>query len=310
MKIKTLAALAIVPALFTAPQIISTRNIDSFTWVSSARAHTVNVRINRLSATRLPKGSIIKIYGTGFGSRNSRNLLRLLPSRGRSAYPLQIRQWRNDYVEGKLPGVSNGRYILQLQRFVSGHHHAANRQTLTIIPLASRLLRPGINFKASTLRKKPGRTTFAKIPRLTRNCPDPALYNIHIRPHGRSADGKHRFLVYAIIKNVGRATYISRRNQQNVVLKFGSRTLKTSPWISRSYGVNMAPGQAATGEIYLFNSWNPRPGEFAVSFSARLNYGPDIRRDGNPQNDDCRNSNNSKTLSVREVNRRLRIPGF
>lgn len=307
MQIKTLTALAIVPALFTAPQVVPSRNFDSFIWMNSAQAHTVSVNISRLSATRLPKGSIIKIYGTGFGSRNSRNLLRLLKS-GR-AYPLEVRQWRNDYVEGKLPNVADGRYILQLQRLVSGHHHAANRMTITIAPLSVKL-RPGTNLNPNLIRKRPGRTTFVRTPRLTRNCPDPALAGINIRFHRLNTNGTYDFIITAVIKNVGRVSYKSRKIQQNVVIKHGGQVLVTSPWLSRYGNVNMAPGGSAVSRIYYFRNWNPRPGEFSANISAHLVYAPDIRLDGNPQNDDCSNRNNRKVLTVRDVNRKLRVPGF
>lgn len=305
MQIKTLAALAIVPTLFTAPQVIPLSGVASAGWVSSAQAHTVNVRINRLSSSRLPKGSIIKIYGTGFGSRNSRHLLRLIKS-GR-AYPLEVRQWRNDYVEGKLPNVADGRYILQLQRLESGHHHAANRPTVTIAPLSVQL-RPGVKL-GPRVSARPG-VGKTPIPRLQRRCPDPALAGINIRPHRRHANGTYDFIITAVIKNVGRASYKSRKSQQNVVIKHGGRVLVTSPWLSRYANVNITPGGSASSRIYYFRNWNPRPGEFAANISAHLVYSPDIRLDGNPQNDDCSNGNNRKVLTVRDINRRLRVPGF
>jgi hypothetical protein len=46
--------------------------------------------------------------------------------------------------------------------------------------------------------------------------------------------------------------------------------------------------------------------EFAPSFIARISYDPDITMDGNKQNDDCRNDNNSRTISADTVSALLR----
>jgi hypothetical protein len=302
MKIKTLAVLAIVPTLFTAPQIVSVENLASSLWMSSAQAHTINVRISRLSATRLRKGSILKIYGSGFGSRNSRNLLRLLPSRSRSAYPLQIRQWRNDYVEGKIPNVPDGLYGLQLQRYASGHHHAAITQRVTIIPLAVRL-RPGV-------RLNPQRRRIAKLPtprRVVRSCPDPAIIRISAINHSPGTrPGTRNLRIIVVLKNVGSSRYKSRLSQQKLIVKRGNRQLASLNWPG-SREVLMNPGAQYYFRAYFFRNWNPNPGEFFSNFSAHLVYDPDIRRDNNPENDDCRNYNNRKTITDAQLKRQLRL---
>ena len=67
---------------------------------------------------------------------------------------------------------------------------------------------------------------------------------------------------------------------------------------------SMAPGYGRTYAIYNVVNWNPSS-EFLTDFAAQLHFDPDIRIDGNPENDDCNNSNNTARLTVDEVRRTL-----
>ena len=304
MQIKTLAALAIVPALFTAPQIVPTRNIDSFTWMNSAQAHTINVRISRLSATRLRKGSILRIYGSNFGSRSSRHLLRLIKTgtKGR-AYSFEIRQWRNGYIEAKVPNALYGRYLLQLLRIESGHHHpgyTSYGRFPQVTVIAPNVLPRGVKLNPRRIGK-----TGLNTPRLHSSCPDPAIVRISAVNHSPGTKpGTRNLRIIVSLKNVGIGRYKSRLSQQKLIIKRGNRELTALNWPGRSE-VSMNPGTQYNIRAYFFKNWNPNPGEFASNFSAHLVYGPDIRRDNNPENDDCRNYNNRKTITDAQLKRQL-----
>jgi len=52
--------------------------------------------------------------------------------------------------------------------------------------------------------------------------------------------------------------------------------------------------------MYMMN-WRTSQ-EFPPSFELYLNYDPDIRLDGNPQNDDAVPANNSKQIDGQKIN--------
>ena len=135
------------------------------------------------------------------------------------------------------------------------------------------------------------------------SCPDPAVVRIVAGWPSRNTNGTYNFRLFAVVRNVGQETYNSQRNQQQITLRQGNRVLKTSTW-SRSVVPPGASGEVAS-EFYDVRNWNPNPGEFAADFSAQIIYAPDIRVDGNPLNDDCRNSNNRNVLTVAELRRTL-----
>ena len=138
-------------------------------------------------------------------------------------------------------------------------------------------------------------------------CPDPAVVDFIIRPNGRNTNGTYNMHISPVIKNVGRVAYVAGITQQNIVLKHGSRVLQADKWRT----ANLAPGATTSASgVYYMTTWNPNPGEFAANITATITYDPDIRLDGNTSNDDCRSTNNSKTLTVRQINRKLHIRGF
>ncbi|RKZ65193.1 MAG: hypothetical protein DRQ44_08385, partial [Gammaproteobacteria bacterium] len=150
-----------------------------------------------------------------------------------------------------------------------------------------------------------GRTGLVRQNSPSISCPDPAVVRVVAGWPNRNVDGTYNFRLFAVVSNVGRETYNSQRNQQHIVLKQGNRVLRTSTW-SRSVVPPGASGEVAS-EFYDVRNWNPNPGEFAADFSAQIIYAPDIRVDGNPLNDDCRNSNNRKVLTVAELRRTLGV---
>ena len=91
-------------------------------------------------------------------------------------------------------------------------------------------------------------------------------------------------IVYGV-RNVGGADYVTGGNQQTLTVRTpgGVRTF--------AFG-NLRAGDVRTwSEVY-------RPFEFPFTYTGRLNFGPDIRTDGNRQNDDCNRSNDQARLTT------------
>ena len=120
-------------------------------------------------------------------------------------------------------------------------------------------------------------------------CPAPAIRSFAAR---RIGGGLIR--IEAEIANIGGAPYRSRDGQQLVTLMNASG----APIGYRGF-VNLNPG-----ESFVFateRSWNPGH-EFQEGFGVEISYEPDILRDANPQNDDCRMGDNRASLGPAEIN--------
>lgn len=273
--------------------------LNAWSPVATAHARHVSPHMNTLSPNSFYKSSRIRVTGRKFGPSNSRNLFRLI--RAGRAYPIAVRSWTDTAVEGTLPNVPDGTYTLQLQVYAMGHHHAAS-QPIKIVSRAKFIKKPG------AFRNNPriGRTPVVK-PMLRVRCPDPAIARIVPGWPTKNRDGTFNFKLFAVVKNVGQGTFESRRSQQHIILKQGGRVLTTQTWSSRyATRIILRPGASASMTPFYIRNWNANPGEFSANFSAHISYDPDIRRDGNPKNDDCRNSNNSKTLTVDQVRNLVR----
>lgn len=164
-------------------------------------------------------------------------------------------------------------------------------------PTAPAQLQPGVRVPGSATLPQPGKTP-VRI-----GCPDPAV-TLKVGWPGRNADGTYNIKLLASVVNKGGATFRSNRNQTQIVIYEGSRVLKREQFVSnRATIVEYAPGQGGS-HVHPIPRWNPTS-EFLDNFRAEISYDPDVRVDGNPDNDDCRATNNSATLTVTEVKRVL-----
>ena len=137
-------------------------------------------------------------------------------------------------------------------------------------------------------------------------CPDPAVTEIRFRIVSRTDRFRGRVEIKAVVKNLGKAAYESAPNQQSVQLyekpQGGPARMVSSRSLTR-----LAPG-AMVGTAYTRNwySASPSEGEFPPSYIGIITYDPDIRMDGNPRNDDCRDDNNRLERSGTAINDLLR----
>jgi hypothetical protein len=136
-------------------------------------------------------------------------------------------------------------------------------------------------------------------------CPDPAVTNVLVRGISRDAPNVYGFVLTGIIGNEG-ADYRSAEGQQLVYvhkLQPGTpaRLVKTQGFGNLNRG----------GRVQVLHrvlAWNTTT-EFPADFEFQIAYDPDILRDGNPANDDCRAANNRRRITGAEINAAIRASG-
>ncbi len=146
------------------------------------------------------------------------------------------------------------------------------------------------------------------------NGPDPAVVKMVVTKNpAPTATQKGHVRISARIQNLGKADFVSRRNQQSIMVMAhnakisGSSGLKTIT--TRSFA-NLPKGasiQVTTGydtwySGFLGWGWRkPRYGECQAEeeLIVMIAYDPDIRMDSNKQNDDCNLNNNKKVYKLR-----------
>jgi len=303
MRTKALVLTALLVTVIAVPQWLSqTRSFlysPNLSVIATAEA-SGPPRINPVSPNRFYKGARIRVTGVRFGARSSSSRLYLVRGRYKArggrygGYPITIRSWSDTVVVGTLPGVSNGTYELKLR---GSHGKSRGLVKVVIISRPTAIKNPSISKRFAP------KVRLGKQLRNRRLCPDPAVVRIVPGWPTRNANGTYNFRLFAVIRNVGRVTYRSLRSQQQITLKQGNRVLKVSAWSSAVVPPG-ARGEVAS-EFFNVRNWNPNPGEFAANFSAHITYAPDIGNDGNPNNDDCRRSNNRKVLTVDALRRML-----
>lgn len=155
----------------------------------------------------------------------------------------------------------------------------------------------GVQAKPATpLQAKP-------LPLQPAACPDPAVQSFRV---GRitSTPGPapgywpiYTIQLVAVVKNVGAGAYVTRPNQQALaIVERGSRTRDIK---YQTFG-DLAPGAQVVVSAQIRN-WR-RSTEFPPNYEAQIRYDPDITKDANPQNDDCRGSNNKRTITGAQIN--------
>lgn len=112
-------------------------------------------------------------------------------------------------------------------------------------------------------------------------CPDIKL----VTSQREQADGSIRVTIKVV--NTSGADYVSQTGQQALVIE-GSNGGRSG---NLPFGSVHRGDEIIWGDIF-------RPFEFPASYRAHLAFDPDIRIDGNTQNDDCRSSNNTASITT------------
>lgn len=134
------------------------------------------------------------------------------------------------------------------------------------------------------------------------NCPNPAVRSINARVVSRTASNA-TVRITAVVENLGRVAYVSRPGQQGFTLARDTSGRAGSIMARRDFP-RLNPGQRVTISFtQTVSRWGY--GEFPPVFDARIGYDPDITLDSNPANDDCRGTDNRRTLNGQIVNAML-----
>ncbi len=134
-------------------------------------------------------------------------------------------------------------------------------------------------------------------------CPDPAVVDIKFSIVQRYSQFRGKVRITGVVKNVGKADYISKPGRQSIVLDAGdaAHPLKTIPF------TNLKSGQSITISYELnWDSASPNEGEFPPTYRVYIVYDPDITMDSIKTNDDCNVNNNSMTKSGKAINDMLK----
>lgn len=134
-------------------------------------------------------------------------------------------------------------------------------------------------------------------------CPDLAVVDIKFSIVQRYSTFRGKVRISGVVKNIGKADYISRPGSQMIVLDAGdaAHPLKTVPF------TNLKMGQSITISYETdWDSASPNEGEFPPTFRVYLSFDPDISMDSLKTNDDCNPSNNHMSKSGVDINKMLK----
>ncbi len=120
-------------------------------------------------------------------------------------------------------------------------------------------------------------------------CEDPAVVALDIS-QSNLADGRVRIIVDVTVKNIGGSAFLSNPGQQALYLYRNGTLVANWAW------EDLAKGASFTRR-FTFTVRRTTAAQ-TYSLKAQISYDPDIFLDANPNNDDCKSDDNSKTKSV------------
>jgi len=126
---------------------------------------------------------------------------------------------------------------------------------------------------------------------------DPAAQSLDFVLVRRTARFRGVVRITGVVKNLGRANFLSGPRQQSVHLYQDNRIVATRAFQTLGAGATLA--------VAFERAWDassPAEGEFPPQYKLVLSYDPDIAIDGNINNDDCNSRNNLLTRSGSAIN--------
>ena len=136
------------------------------------------------------------------------------------------------------------------------------------------------------------------------NCPDLAAVDVKFQILNRYTRHSGKVRISGVVKNVGSKNFVSNPRQMSVVLYEEAPGGRAVIRARQSFG-NIPAGR--TVQVSFTRTWYTST-EFPPNYRVCVIYDPDIKLDSNPQNDDCRSSNNCKTPRGSDINK-LFYPG-
>lgn len=141
--------------------------------------------------------------------------------------------------------------------------------------------------------------------KLENYCPDPAISKINFKVLNQTGPHTGEIRVQAILKNQGGRDFISGPGQAAVLIYEQHPGAPPTLVVNREFRKLEAGTFKKIAFKRTWNSSSPAEGEFPPTYIVTISYDPDIRMDGNKQNDDCNLENNSKKRNGDWFNREL-----
>ncbi len=138
-------------------------------------------------------------------------------------------------------------------------------------------------------------------------CIDPAAFEVRFDIVQRHDTWKALMKITGVVKNVGNQPFVSDPRQAVAYLYELPPGATTGGTLraQKQFGDLPVGGTVEVSWEREWNSSSPSEGEFPPSYRLLIGYDPDIYMDANKQNDDCDQSNNSKTRSGMDINSML-----
>ena len=131
------------------------------------------------------------------------------------------------------------------------------------------------------------------------NCPDLQAASVNFRIVRRYSQFSGLVKVTGVVKNIGKQHFVGNASQMSINLYEVKASGRTKLIRKVSYA-SINSGQTKSVSAYV--RWSASD-EFPPSYRVHIVYDPDIKKDGNPRNDDCNRANNSKQRPGSDINR-------
>ncbi len=129
------------------------------------------------------------------------------------------------------------------------------------------------------------------------DCPNPAATDITFSVVSRTGEFTGVVRVTGTVQNIGLQDFDSSAGQQSI------RLLQDGIEVASGEFTDLSAGESTS--ISFTRAWDassPAEGEFPPTYRVTISYDPDITLDGNPNNDDCRTSDNTREESGSQIN--------
>lgn len=270
----------------------------SFAFSLTASAQTYEMQLNAVSPGTAPGGATVRLTGHNFGAAQAGHRV-VIVHESHVMRLMRVSSWSNTQIVAVVPrDAMAGRSTIAILNptgqagVVNASRHVPFNVMATLKPGTAAAIKPGLG-------KLPGGAVTPKAPIQRIGCAvDPAVEPLRVLHPRKQPDGTYVFWLQASLKNLGTSAFSAAAGQAQYTLRMGNRVLHTRNLTNLAAGARVDAGKTIGG-------WRLSD-EFPPDFSLEIVYGPDIRLDNNPQNDDCRMNNNKKTLSGAEV---LRVLG-
>lgn len=139
------------------------------------------------------------------------------------------------------------------------------------------------------------------------SCPDLAFTRAFVEQVSPANNGAYNVIIVAQLLNRGTVDYRSSPDQQQVSIieeRPGAKPRQIAIEDLGGYRAGQLMANESGAIRYQLNNWRASD-EFPPSYRFKLVFDPDIRQDGNPDNDDCNRSNDQIVIRGADILRAI-----